>query len=176
MILCWTLGPKWLQCSSIALGASAAVLDGFVYVIGGTDGDIALNSVERFNPLEGTWRPCPPMRSAREQPGCTVYLQRIYVSGGRDELHLELNTAEKFDPNNLKWTPVKHMRHKRFKVSLAVFDGTLLAVGGSDGISTLTSVEAYNPDSNTWRHFGCMKTKHTGAGVVLLKRHNKDLL
>jgi len=37
------------------------------------------------------------------------------------------------------------------EVSLAVFDGTLLAVGGSDGISTLTSVEAYNPDSNTWR-------------------------
>ncbi|XP_077087905.1 uncharacterized protein LOC143739353 isoform X1 [Siphateles boraxobius] len=169
----WTKMAPMLQHRS---GASAAVLGGFLYVMGGTDGNIPVNSVERFNPLEGTWRPCPPMRSAREQPGCTVYLRRIYVAGGRDELHLELSTAEKFDPDNLKWTPVKHMRHKRFKVSLAVFDGTLLAVGGSDGISTLTSVEAYNPDSNTWRHFGCMKTKHTGAGVVLLKRHYKDLI
>lgn len=152
-------------------GAAAAVLDGFIYVMGGTDGDTPLNSVERFNPLEGTWRLCPPMRTAREQPGCAIYFGRIYVAGGRDELRLELSTAEKFDPDNQKWTPVKPMGHKRFQVSLTVFGGTLLAVGGSDGISTLISVEAYNPDSNTWRHFGCMKTKHAGGGVVLLKTH-----
>ncbi|KAL0192743.1 hypothetical protein M9458_011039, partial [Cirrhinus mrigala] len=70
---------------------------------------------ERFNPLEGTWQPCPPMRTAREQPGCAVYLGRIYVAGGRDDLRLELSTAEKFDPDNQRWTPVKPMKHKRFQ-------------------------------------------------------------
>ncbi|KAA0716359.1 Potassium channel subfamily T member 2 [Triplophysa tibetana] len=125
--------------------------------------------VERFNPLEGTWQPCLPMRTAREQPGCAVYLGRIYVSGGRDELLLELSTAEKFDPDTLRWTPVKRMTHKRYQVSLAVFGGILLAVGGSDGTSTLRTIEAYNPDSNTWRlpTETLQRNNSSNTGVIL---------
>lgn len=77
---------------------------------------VFFGAVECFNPLEGMWQPCLPMRTAREQPGCAVYLGRIYVSGGRDELLLELNTGEKFDPDTLRWTPVKRMTHKRYQV------------------------------------------------------------
>jgi len=40
----WTKMAPMLQHRS---GASAAVLDGFLYVIGGTDGDIALNSGQK---------------------------------------------------------------------------------------------------------------------------------
>lgn len=72
---------------------------------------------ERYNPLDGTWSICAHMLSSRENAGCTVYLGQIYVTGGKDELHLELCAAERFDPDTMRWTPVKCMRSKRDNVS-----------------------------------------------------------
>ena len=63
--------------------------------------------MERYSPLDGSWAMCPPMLTARENPGCTVFLDRLYVAGGRDELLLELSTVEKFDPETHRWTPVR---------------------------------------------------------------------
>nr|XP_043881671.1 kelch-like protein diablo isoform X1 [Solea senegalensis] len=148
--------------------AAAAVLDGYLYVIGGNDGDMALNSVERYNPVDGTWSICSHMRSPRENAGCTVYLGHIYVAGGRDELSLELCAAERFDPDTMRWSPVKCMRSKRDNVSLVIFNGALLAVGGSDGVTSLKTIEVYSHQTNTWRHFGSMKSKHPGGKVAVL--------
>ena len=72
--------------------------------------------VERYSPLDGCWAMCPPMLTARENPGCAVFLDRLYVAGGRDELLLELSTVEKFDPEAHRWTPVRPMRSKRHQV------------------------------------------------------------
>lgn len=73
--------------------------------------------VERYNPVDGTWSICAHMLSPRENAGCAVYLGHIYVTGGKDELHLELCAAERFDPDTMRWTPVKCMRSKRDSVS-----------------------------------------------------------
>ncbi|KAJ8377635.1 hypothetical protein AAFF_G00255440 [Aldrovandia affinis] len=162
----------WMKMPSMRTrrsGAAAAVLDGFLYVMGGSDDDGPINSVERFSPLDGCWITCPPMQTARENPGCIVFLGHIYVAGGRDELLLELSTAERFDPENFRWTPVKRMKSKRYQVSLVVFNGSLLAVGGFDGITNLKTMELYNHETNSWRHFGSMKSKHPGGHVALVK-------
>ncbi|XP_068994777.1 kelch-like protein 20 [Embiotoca jacksoni] len=149
-------------------GAVAAVLEGHLYVIGGNDGNVALNSVERYNPVDGTWSICAHMRTARENAGCAVYLGHIYVVGGRDELNLQLCAAERLDPETMRWTPVKRMRSKRDNMSLVVFNGALLAVGGSDGVTNLKTIEMYSHETNTWRHFGSMKSKHPGGKVAVL--------
>ncbi|KAM6965163.1 kelch-like protein 18 [Aplochiton taeniatus] len=108
------------------------------------------------------------MLCPRENAACTAYLGRLYVAGGRDELDLELSATEKFDPDSMRWTPVKRMRSKRNNVSLMVFNGVLLAVGGSDGTINLKTIEVYCHESNTWRHFGSMRTKHPGGKVAIL--------
>ncbi|XP_019954646.2 kelch-like protein diablo [Paralichthys olivaceus] len=148
--------------------AAATALDGHLYVIGGNDGDMALSSVERYNPVDGTWSICAHMRSPRENAGCTVYLGHIYVSGGKDELSLELCAAERLDPDTMRWSPVKCMRSKRDNMSLVVFNGSLLAVGGSDGVTNLKTIEVYSHETNMWRHFGSMKSKHPGGRVAVL--------
>ncbi|KAL2100049.1 hypothetical protein ACEWY4_004443 [Coilia grayii] len=150
-------------------GATAVVMDGQLYVIGGNDGSTVLDSVERFNPVDGCWAVCPPLRCPREGAGSTVFLGRIYVAGGRDDLGLPLKTAEKFDSDSLRWTPVRPMKNKRYQVSLLVFNNLLLAVGGYDGISDLKTMEAYEHENNSWRHFGSMKSKHPGGHVAILK-------
>ncbi|GAA6218660.1 kelch-like protein 20 isoform X1 [Lates japonicus] len=148
--------------------AVAAVLEGHLYVIGGNDGDMALSSVERYNPVDGTWSICAHMLCPRENAGCTIYLGHIYVAGGKDELNLKLCSAERFDPDTMRWSPVKRMRSKRDSMSLVVFNGALLAVGGSDGVTNLKTIEIYSHETNTWRHFGSMKSKHPGGRVVVL--------
>ncbi|XP_040010042.1 kelch-like protein 20 isoform X2 [Xiphias gladius] len=148
--------------------AVAAVLEGHLYVIGGNDGDMALSSVERYSPVDGIWLICAHMLSPRENAGCTVYQGQIYVAGGKDKLNLELCAAERFDPDTMRWSPVKCMRSKRDNMSLVVFNGALLAVGGSDGFTNLKTIEVYSHETNTWRHFGSMKSKHPGGRVAVL--------
>ncbi|CAJ1069526.1 kelch-like protein 20 isoform X1 [Xyrichtys novacula] len=148
--------------------AVAAVLEGHLYVIGGNDGDMALSSVERYNPVDGTWSICAHMLTPRENAGCAVYLGHIYVAGGRDELNLQLCTVERFHPHSMRWTPVKRMRSKRDNISLVVFNGSLLAMGGFDGFTNLKTIEVYSHETNSWRHFGSMKSKHPGGRVAVL--------
>ncbi|XP_062418314.1 kelch-like protein diablo [Pungitius pungitius] len=131
--------------------------------MGGSDGEVALDSVERYSPVDGAWSMCAHMLSAREDAGCAAYLGRIYVAGGRDELNLKLCRAERLDPDTQRWTPVRRMRSKRDDTSLVVFNGALMAVGGSDGVTSLKTVEAYCHETNEWRHFGSMKSKHPGG-------------
>ncbi|XP_054628514.1 kelch-like protein 20 [Dunckerocampus dactyliophorus] len=149
-------------------GAVASVLDDHLYVIGGNDGDLTLNSVEKYNPEDGTWSICGHMSTPRENAGCAVYLGHIYVAGGKDNFGLNLCTVERFNPDTIRWTPVKRLRSKRDNVSLVVFDGALLAAGGSDGVTDLKTIEVYDHESNTWRHFGSMKHKHPGGKVAVL--------
>ena len=42
-----------------------AVLDGMIYVCGGSDGATCLSSVERFNPRRNLWEAVSPMHSRR---------------------------------------------------------------------------------------------------------------
>ncbi|XP_042276477.1 kelch-like protein 20 isoform X1 [Thunnus thynnus] len=156
--------------------AVAAVLHGQLYVIGGNDGNMALSSVERYNPVDGTWSACAQMRCPRENAGCTVYLGYIYVAGGKDELNLELSVAERFDPDTMRWTPVKCMRSKRDNMSLVVFNDALLAIGGFDGVTNLKTIEIYSHETNTWRHFGSMKSKHPGGRVAVLRLNNAHII
>lgn len=46
------------------------------------------------------------------------------------------------------------------------FPGILYAVGGYDGATRqcLSTVEAYNPKSNTWNYISEMGTRRSGAG------------
>lgn len=37
------------------------------------------------------------------------------------------------------------------QMSLVVFSGALLAVGGSDGLTTLKTIEVYCHETNSWR-------------------------
>lgn len=93
--------------------------------------DLTCATVERYNPVDGTWSMCAHMLSPRENGGCAVYLGHIYVSGGRDELNMELCAVERLNPETMTWTPVKRMRNKRDDVSHSGSGKTIARIGGS---------------------------------------------
>jgi kelch-like protein 18 len=60
------------------------------------------------------------------------------------------------------------MNVKRSRVALAANMGKLWAIGGYDGECNLSTVEVYDPQTNTWT-FGSSMILHgggVGAGVI----------
>ena len=98
------------------LGVAVAVLHGYLYAIGGSDGQNPLNSVERYDPQKNTWTVMAPMSTRRKHLGCAVYNNMIYAVGGRDDC-TELSSAERYNPATNTWSPIVAMMSRRSGVS-----------------------------------------------------------
>ena len=77
------------------LGVGVAVLNKFVYAVGGSDGGKPWDSVEKYSPINDTWQSVCSMSTARKHLGCAVYNDFIYAVGGRDDC-TELNSVERY--------------------------------------------------------------------------------
>lgn len=58
-----------------------AMLDGFMYAIGGWDGTSRLDSVERYNPKTNTWTFIPPIKIPLTSPAVIALEGFLYVTG-----------------------------------------------------------------------------------------------
>lgn len=95
----WT---KVAPMSTKRLGVAVAVLAGYLYAVGGSDGTSPLNSVERYDPRHNRWTAVAPMGTRRKHLGCAVYNNMIYAVGGRDDT-TELSSAERYNPQTNQW-------------------------------------------------------------------------
>lgn len=67
---------RWIRVASMGtkrLGVAVAVLDGYLYAIGGSDGQCPLSTVERYDPKANKWLSVSPMNTRRKHLGCAVY-------------------------------------------------------------------------------------------------------
>ncbi|XP_061909751.1 kelch repeat and BTB domain-containing protein 12-like [Entelurus aequoreus] len=98
---------------------------------------------------------------------CTVSLkEHLYVLGGWTPQNLPDEEPDKlsnrvfqFDPGKDRWTECARMKYSRYRCGTAVLNGEIYILGGigCDGEdrgqsrSCLSSVELYNPVTDTWR-------------------------
>ena len=75
-------------------------LDGFLYVIGGHNGEHRLKSIEKYNPDTNTWADFKPMLKALSSPSAVACEGQIYILG-------ELNSLEYFDS-------YRHLKYKNY--------------------------------------------------------------
>ncbi|KPP67355.1 kelch-like protein 18-like, partial [Scleropages formosus] len=59
----------------------------------------------------------------------------------------------------------------RSRVGVAVVNGLLYAIGGYDGQSRLSTVEVYNPETDTWTQVASMNSQRSAMGTVVLDGH-----
>ena len=59
------------------LGVAVAVLNGYLYAVGGSDGQTPWNLVERYDPKENRWSEVAPMSTRRKHLGCAIYRVNI---------------------------------------------------------------------------------------------------
>jgi kelch-like protein 20 len=78
---------KWTKVASMMtrrLGVAVAVLNGYLYAIGGSDGQCPLNTVERYDPRKNCWTVMASMSTRRKHLGCAVYNNMIYAGNDAD--------------------------------------------------------------------------------------------
>ncbi|GJQ73303.1 putative BTB And C-terminal Kelch [Trypoxylus dichotomus] len=128
-----------------------AVLGNCIYAVGGFDGSTGLNTAEKFDPRIQEWSTIAAMSTRRSSVGVGVLNNLLYAVGGYDGASRQcLSSVECYNPETDTWTCVADMSSRRSGAGVGVLDGILYAVGGHDGPLVRKSVEAYNPESGTW--------------------------
>ncbi|KAK3739602.1 hypothetical protein QZH41_011223 [Actinostola sp. cb2023] len=107
----WTTEPPMLQ---PRCNASAATLDGKIYVIGGCHGNRVLTSAEFYDPKTKQWSYIAPMNTPRVNAGISVHDGKMWVIGGVDGPRGSILTSvECYHPNLDKWTSCAPMPERR---------------------------------------------------------------
>mmetsp|Transcript_44146 Transcript_44146/g.69032 ORF Transcript_44146/g.69032 Transcript_44146/m.69032 type:complete len:592 (+) Transcript_44146:44-1819(+) len=143
---------------------------GWLYAVGGSDGQHHLDSVERYEAVENLWRPVAPMRTARRNCGVGVLDGHLYAVGGRNENKQVMDNIERYDSKEDRWERVDHsMRTARYFLAVGVLKGKLYIVGGVDRRnSSLKSVECYDSVTGIWTPVASMSQPRYGCGAGVL--------
>eukprot|EP01116_Phalansterium_solitarium_P005744 TRINITY_DN176_c0_g1_i9.p1 TRINITY_DN176_c0_g1~~TRINITY_DN176_c0_g1_i9.p1 ORF type:complete len:895 (-),score=-46.15 TRINITY_DN176_c0_g1_i9:189-2873(-) len=155
----------WSQVSSLAVarsGLSLVVLQNFLYAIGGTDGTMPLDIVERYDAGTCVWSLVAPMVQPRSNFGSAVRDSLIYVLGGASVMNSSmlindaplvdckpLSQVEVYDPTLDQWTITTNMPTPRCRFAAVTFNGVILSVGGMDTNKISAAVEYLYPNM-TW--------------------------
>lgn len=96
---------QWHAKASLIIGRhrpGVAVLDGYLYAIGGASGKLHLNSAERYSPERDQWELVAPMSSERVGVAAVVVNRLLYAIGGFNGSD-RLSTVECFHPEENQW-------------------------------------------------------------------------
>lgn len=134
-----------------------------------------LGSVEEFDPATNTWRSLASMGHGRTNEAATLMANgEVFVAGGTYEVGSfvqntewdSLRYTESYDPATNRWTArAPALLHRAQDTATLMENGEVLVAGGYDcgGNACLgyggsgdccgaSSVEVYDPSSNTWQY------------------------
>jgi N-acetylneuraminic acid mutarotase len=141
--------------------------------VGGYNGaDLATN--EAYDPVGNAWRSLAPMPTARHGLAAARLGARIFAVGGL-KAGVAIATLQVYNPTTNHWLTKAPMPTARGDLmAVAGSDGKLYAIGGWNSYNSfndqipLTTVEAYNPSTNTWATMAPMPTpRYKLAGAIL---------
>lgn len=146
---------------------SANVLDGKIYVIGGSSGhlvnDPAILAVEVYDPATDTWAQKGDIPERIAGGFTSVVDGKIYAFGGagsQEKVH-------EYDPVTDTWISKADIPTGRVGLSTSVLDGKIYTFGGHIGTGlpslALATVEIYDPVMDTWTKTSDMLTARVAA-------------
>lgn len=172
----WRYDPVldfWLEVASMLVPRSElglAMLDGFVYAVGGWEGSYRLDSVERYDPSTNSWSLIEPMKLAVTSPAVIAHDGMLYVTGGailEDGDGIEL--VQRYDPRNDMWTELAPMLIARSGAAICVLDSCIYVVGGWHASTENTNrVECYSVLKNTWEFKASMLERRYRPGIAVM--------
>lgn len=88
------------------------------------------------------------MSIARADSAIATFAEKIFVIGGSP--NGTSNIVECYDPLTNSWTSVALMNEKREGARAGVSNGYLYVVGGYTNAHSLSNIERYDIQTNTW--------------------------
>ena len=144
------------------VGASAAVVNGEIYLLGGSDTAPAscgyIQSITSYDPLTNQWTNVSslctllpgtqPFSQPRFFYAATVVIgNTIYIMGGfTNQAAAPVNSVLSWDPTSTTLTHLAPMSVARYNFASVVVNGQIFVMGGGN----FSKVEAYNPTTNIW--------------------------
>ncbi len=167
-----TLAPMPTPRSS----ASAAVIDGKLYVVGGEDkrhpSRPVYDVLEVYDPATDTWTQKASMPTRRAGPGTAAVDGKLYVFGGL-RVNLFFDVLEIYDPATDTWSTGSSMPNKVYAPAVAVVDSLIYVAGGYEETSEgnradVARFQFYHPATDSWSALTPMPTARGqgAAGVI----------
>ncbi len=155
---------------------SASVVNGKIYAIGGGGENTgSLSTVEEYDPVTDKWTGKADMPTARYYLSTSVVNGKIYaIGGGVRSIGPYLSTVEEYDPVTDTWAKKADMPTPRGGLSTSVMNGKIYAIGGSherygtNDYTGLSTVEEYDPATDTWTKKADMPTPRGAHAVGVL--------
>ncbi|MEC8044250.1 MAG: kelch repeat-containing protein, partial [Verrucomicrobiota bacterium] len=126
----------------------AAVLDGKIYVVGGSD-QTKKDLFERYDPNTNTWHTLSPISSPRNSSAVSSLQGKLYAIGGYDD-NGRLATVEIFDPTNDSWTQGPSLPHAVYSGSSISHGESIYLIGGNDPDSKIATNYMLEANSSAW--------------------------
>jgi N-acetylneuraminic acid mutarotase len=133
-------------------GPATAVLKQQIYLVGGYSGLGPENITQVYNPTTNTWSSGVMFPTTVNQAGAAVVEGVLYVIGGSYTGSItQTNEVFAFSPKMNSWIKKTSMNEERESPGIAVKNGIIYAIGGYNTANGfLSSVESYNPATDTW--------------------------
>ncbi|BES95692.1 BTB And C-terminal Kelch [Nesidiocoris tenuis] len=114
---------------------AAATLDNYLYVSGGLDRDIVLNSVKRYDSEQDRWDMMSPLLTPRADHTLLSLQGRLYVCGGwlEDEMtanRVLVDSIDCYDPKDDQWTRVATVPTPRYHTAIVAYNNKIYFIGG----------------------------------------------
>lgn len=140
------------------LSFSAASCNGMIYAIGGALGssnfDYHENPVEEYDPTTDLWRTRARATPNQIGAGVACLNGKLYAIGGSAPFGSPIGSNNEFDPSTYTWIARASMPTAREAVNVAASNGKIYAIGGFQVVGgypvDLTTVEEYDPDTDSW--------------------------
>jgi hypothetical protein len=164
-----TLGGPWRtlgqEMPATGQGMAVCVVDSLAYVFGGVTNDglrfVLSNTVDVFNPADGSWRTVTTMGSYRAYHQAVLLNGKVYLIGGYGGASPvmaaagALSSIEAFDPATGSVTPVAAaLPQARMYFGAEALNGRIYVLGGVSSTSyetPLNSIVSWAPGESWWR-------------------------
>ena len=95
-----------------------------MFVFGGHDGDVDLETCEQYSIRENIWRSIAPMNQKRNGASVVCFDKIIFVFGGNNQVNGSMESIERYSVEFYKWTTIQ------LKLREPVHDTIAFPVGG----------------------------------------------
>ncbi|CAE7235462.1 klhl3 [Symbiodinium natans] len=148
--------------------ATAAALDGKIYVMGGF---FTRRAVQVFDTASGSWGGAPALTCERWFAAAAVVGNRIYMTGGWEGKGSQSRSSmETWIPGSSEgWRPGKNPKARRSAHAAVELAGKLVLLGGRDGQHQwLKHVQSFDPSSQTWQDLPPLREPRAALAAATL--------